>query len=1053
MLLALGLVAAAPPSRPGALLQPVAQLAADDFSVVKAARDSRLFRALELSNGIRLVLVSDAKAEMAGASLDVHVGSYSDPEDLPGLAHFCEHMLFLASKKYTKEDEYFEFLQSHGGFANAFTASTHTNYFFGVQPASLEEAMDRLAQFFVSPIFDESQVAREVLAVNAENDKNLQSDGNRKDQVLRSLSSKSFPYHKYGCGNNASLNVPNITGRLSEWYYEHYGSHVMALTVVSNHTLDELQAWAEKSFQPVPDRGATVPRFNHRPRPFPESDLPRAYLVKPVMHAEELSVSFELPGLEEERAGLPINFLSNLLGHEANGSLTAVLAERGLAESVWSGADESEADLTMFSIEVALTAKGVKEWDSVLELVFEAVGVAREGVTRGVYDVLVQQSNLTFEFGPLMDAPASIASVDISTNAQMFWPPRQLMTGPNVASRFEGKTILGLLERMKPANMILMLFSTSLTTAVPCVHEGCVQDSWSVPLAPAIGDRLKEKWYGTQHQQLDLTKGGLLSRLTDAANRTTDTSVFRPPPASNPYLPSDFDVLDTSALDQDELKLNKTGLSNGQLWSKVALYSDKPSSLVYIDFHLPTLAAAAELRLKLRKGSQASRAQTGVVVISELHSRMVGEQLMATSYMAGGAGVYCDVSPLAARGYTLKCQGFSDTLPRFASTVLSSLRHFEPDPVRFETQAAQLRNEYDDGVKGRGGASQLAAQHADRLLYRIAYLPSELKEAFEGVSLSDLTSFADAAFVDAKAEALVMGNINRAAAATLANEALEVVRASDQEHSLSADVVLAAKAEKEVEQAVANLQGKYYLHAFAHPNADEKNCAVQLTVQLGQLGRQEAAAAILLGDILGQPFFGSLRTKQQLGYIASGSQVEARGVYSLNFVVQSSVATPAHVTDAMHVFLNETLRDELADMSSAKFDGYVAAARARLLQKPTSLVEEGEKLWPRLVDQSYDFQRDSDLAQALGKVGLDDVRAMHKRALRPAALHEQPAAARDGGRMLVWVIPQTGAASSALPTHPGAPASYGLASVESFTANVSYYPAVPPAQLVACHSC
>ena len=620
VLVSLSLVSAAPPSRSDALLQPVAQLAADEYTVVKAARDARLFRAMELSNGIRLVLVSDAKAEMAGASLDVHVGSYSDPEDLPGLAHFCEHMLFLASKKYPKEDEYFEFLQSHGGFANAFTASTHTNYFFGVQPASLEEAMDRLAQFFVSPTFDESQVAREVLAVNSENDKNLQSDGNRKDQVLRSLSSKAFPYHKYGCGNNASLNVPNITGRLSEWYYEHYGSHVMALTVVSNHSLDELQAWAEKSFQPVPDRGATVPRFNHRPRPFPESDLPRGYVVKPVMHAEELSVSFELPGLEEERAGLPIAFLSSLLGHEANGSLTAVLAERGLAESVWAGADESEADLTMFSIEVALTAKGVKEWDSVLELVFEAVGVAREGVKRGVYDVLAQQSNLTFEFGPLMDAPASIASVDISTNAQVFWPPRELMTGPNVASRFEGNTYLSLLERMKPANMVrmpnpnpnpnpkqvLMLFSSSLTTPLPCVHEGCTQDDWSVPQAPVIGKRLKEKWYGTQHQQLDLTKGDLLRRLADAVNRTSATSVFRPPPASNPYLPSDFDVLDTSTLEPAELTLNKTGLSDGQLWSKVAVYSDKPSSIIFINFHLPTLAAAAELRLKLRKGSQAS---------------------------------------------------------------------------------------------------------------------------------------------------------------------------------------------------------------------------------------------------------------------------------------------------------------------------------------------------------------------------------------------------------------------------------------------------------------
>ena len=79
-----------------------------------------------------------------------------------------------------------------------------------------------------------------------------------------------------------------------------------------------------------------------------------------------------------------------------------------------------------------------------------------------------------------------------------------------------------------------------------------------------------------------------------------------------------------------------------------------------------------------------------------------------------------------------------------------------------------------------------------------------------------------------------MGNVKRATATSIANDALELVHASDQEHSLSADVVRAAK-EKEVKQAVANLQGKYFLHALTHPNADEKNCAVQLTVQLGQL--------------------------------------------------------------------------------------------------------------------------------------------------------------------------------------------------------------------------
>ena len=55
---------------------------------------------------------------------------------------------------------------------------------------------------------------------------------------------------------------------------------------------------------------------------------------------------------------------------------------------------------------------------------------------------------------------------------------------------------------------------------------------------------------------------------------------------------------------------------------------------------------------------------------------------------------------------------------------------------------------------------------------------------------------------------------------------------------------------------------------------------------------EEWVLLALLNQYISKAFYSELRTKQQLGYIASGSQVEARGVYSLNFVVQSSVATP-----------------------------------------------------------------------------------------------------------------------------------------------------------------
>jgi hypothetical protein len=37
-------------------------------------------------------------------------------------------MLFYASEKYPKEDEYSKFISDHGGYTNAWTASENTNY-------------------------------------------------------------------------------------------------------------------------------------------------------------------------------------------------------------------------------------------------------------------------------------------------------------------------------------------------------------------------------------------------------------------------------------------------------------------------------------------------------------------------------------------------------------------------------------------------------------------------------------------------------------------------------------------------------------------------------------------------------------------------------------------------------------------------------------------------------------------------------------------------------------------------------------------------------------
>ena len=67
----------------------------DSNIVIKSITDKREYKAITLNNGIRTLLISDPDSSLSAAALDVHVGAMSDPINVPGLAHFCEHMSFL----------------------------------------------------------------------------------------------------------------------------------------------------------------------------------------------------------------------------------------------------------------------------------------------------------------------------------------------------------------------------------------------------------------------------------------------------------------------------------------------------------------------------------------------------------------------------------------------------------------------------------------------------------------------------------------------------------------------------------------------------------------------------------------------------------------------------------------------------------------------------------------------------------------------------------------------------------------------------------------------
>ena len=93
-----------------------------------APNDQSAYRRFVLPNGMKVLLLSDPKLNVASAAVAVGVGSLSDPPSRPGLAHYLEHMLFLGTEKFPGVEEFGEYLQRNGGYNNAYTARDRTNY-------------------------------------------------------------------------------------------------------------------------------------------------------------------------------------------------------------------------------------------------------------------------------------------------------------------------------------------------------------------------------------------------------------------------------------------------------------------------------------------------------------------------------------------------------------------------------------------------------------------------------------------------------------------------------------------------------------------------------------------------------------------------------------------------------------------------------------------------------------------------------------------------------------------------------------------------------------
>jgi len=123
----------------------------------------------------------------------------------------------------------------------------------------------------------------------------------------------------------------------------------------------------------------------------------------------------------------------------------------------------------------------------------------------------------------------------------------------------------------------------------------------------------------------------------------------------------------------------------------------------------------------------------------------------------------------------------------------------------------------------------------------------------------------------------------------------------------------------------------------------------------------------LLDDIMSEPLFDELRTKQQLGYSVSCSVRDSHGVLGFSIHVLSAVQRPPVLLQRIEAFI-ANFSSHIRSLGADKFSSHVASLASRWLEPIRTLYALQSACWTEILSGYPVFDRSERDAAILGTV-------------------------------------------------------------------------------------
>lgn len=326
------------------------------------------FEKYTLTNGLQVVLHSDASDPVVSLAIQYGVGSNREKTGRTGFAHLFEHMLFQESEN-VPQDQFFKKIQDAGGTLNGGTWKDGTIYYEVVPKNALEMVMwlesDRMG-YLINTVTEAAFYNQQEVV---QNEKRQRVDNNpygHTSWVLdKAIYPEGHPYNWQVIGELEDLQNATVED-VKEFYDKYYGPNNATLVLAGDFEKNDAKKLIEKYFGEIKRRQEVEPL---EPQPVTLSQIKRLYHEDNFATAPQLNMVW--PTLQQYTDdAYALDFLGQLLSQGKKAPMYKILVKEKELTSRVGAYNNSQEIAGEFSISV--TANSGKNLAEVETAIFEA---------------------------------------------------------------------------------------------------------------------------------------------------------------------------------------------------------------------------------------------------------------------------------------------------------------------------------------------------------------------------------------------------------------------------------------------------------------------------------------------------------------------------------------------------------------------------------------------------------------------------------------------------------------------------------------------------------